>query len=524
MENSITKRLSLQNEIMNWLKEFSKELQSRANAVTMEVHELVDQTGIVEQDMKNTLNSFRSLLYHRSTSNRISEEDEFSGEMEEDAKRLGTAGIPAQSYENDILPRYKEAISLGLSSYRNHVQKTNRTSSIGSSFRTGLVHDRLPHIIGSEEYIHDNSCGLIDTEDLILERESLNFSNIREPKGVFSDGGSIRSDTLFGRDLFQGEQEPVRKEGNEPLVSAALDFKAMLEAALLSPYKFYDKGSSSLSSDVHGYISNTEQIRAELDSAASMESDTIEVYTSEKTTGITDAVMPNAGGNSISIQDSDIQSCNFSSALISGSLFDMDDESFPLSIQETHEVFPIKDDLLRGSSSDTGQGVEEMETGHNTPLVADDAAANNIASRSEPLSDNERSTTSLPPPDGDNVVEASEPHFRSDGLAFHVPNERKSVDASSETLNKGGIEDHCQFSDDLLKLCDDKPERRISSGQSIEGSLPLPSKLTFYGSDADEEDLSVTYEDALISQSHLASHDVASDEGSHSTSGHHSGS
>lgn len=28
------------------------------------------------------------------------------------------------------------------------------------------------------------------------------------------------------------------QEGNEPLVSAALDFKAMLEAALLSPYKF----------------------------------------------------------------------------------------------------------------------------------------------------------------------------------------------------------------------------------------------------------------------------------------------
>ncbi|XP_042507517.1 uncharacterized protein LOC122083702 [Macadamia integrifolia] len=211
MENSITKRLSLQNEILNWLKEFSEKLQSRANAVTLEVHDLVDQTGIVEQDMKNTLNSFRSLLYHQSTYNRISGE-ETSGEMEEDTENLGTAGIPAQSYENDILPRYKEAISLGFSSYRNHIQKRNLTSSVGSSFVTGLVHDPLPHIIGSEEYVHDNRCGLTDTEDLILERESLNFSNITEPKGIlYSDGGSLGSDTLLSGDLFGGEQEPFWK-------------------------------------------------------------------------------------------------------------------------------------------------------------------------------------------------------------------------------------------------------------------------------------------------------------------------
>ncbi|XP_042519736.1 uncharacterized protein LOC122093452 isoform X2 [Macadamia integrifolia] len=255
-----------------------------------------------------------------------------------------------------------------------------------------------------------------------------------------------------------------------------------------------------------------------------MASDTVEVASSENTAGIIDAVPPITSGNSISIQDSDIQSHNLASALISGSLFDVDEESFPSSVQEIHEIFPTKD-------VDTHQGVNEIETGPSPPLVADDAAANNIASQNEPLPDNQTSTTSLPPlDDADDVIEASELHSGSAGLSFHAPNERDSVDASSETSTYGGVEGHCQISNDLLMLCEDKHEKKISSGQTVGGSLPLPSKEIFCGSDCDddcddhEEDLSVISEDAVVSQSHLASHNVTGDGEPHTSSSHHSGS
>ncbi|KAF8411219.1 hypothetical protein HHK36_003764 [Tetracentron sinense] len=279
MENSTRKRLNMQNEVLKWLKEFSEKLQKRANDTTKEVHALLDQTEIVEQDMKNTLNSFKNLTYTRYTENRISEEDETSHHMNKDTKKLAQGGIPAQSYEADILPRYKEAISLGLSSYRDHMQKTNRTSSAGSLLKTGLAHGPLPHIVGSEEYIHDNSCGL--AEDTIFEGESFDFNHVLEPKGVSSNTGRLGSNTMFSPDLFEGEQgtsEKAIQVGNEPLVSAASDFKAMLEAALLSPYKFYalpdcdiatfcytdDEESSPLSDAVHAYSNNTDQICADL--------------------------------------------------------------------------------------------------------------------------------------------------------------------------------------------------------------------------------------------------------------------
>lgn len=42
--------------------------------------------------------------------------------------------IPAQDYETDILPRYKEALSVGLISCKNYLQSANRGKSVGSFF------------------------------------------------------------------------------------------------------------------------------------------------------------------------------------------------------------------------------------------------------------------------------------------------------------------------------------------------------------------------------------------------------
>ncbi|OEL27100.1 hypothetical protein BAE44_0011878 [Dichanthelium oligosanthes] len=95
----------------------------------------------------------------------------------------------------------------------------------------------LPHIIGSEEYNHDNSCGLavflffqIDDAQTITD----DFSWLREFQMDSSDSGP---DDLFGSQML-GVQQCFQKGETDSLVSASREFKAMLEAALVNPYRF----------------------------------------------------------------------------------------------------------------------------------------------------------------------------------------------------------------------------------------------------------------------------------------------
>lgn len=55
----------------------------------------------------------------------ISEEKENSRARDFSKTSVGES-IPAQSYEMDILPRYKEALSLGLASFNDHKKKDKR--------------------------------------------------------------------------------------------------------------------------------------------------------------------------------------------------------------------------------------------------------------------------------------------------------------------------------------------------------------------------------------------------------------
>ncbi|KAL5198425.1 hypothetical protein ABZP36_001937 [Zizania latifolia] len=96
----------------------------------------------------------------------------------------------------------------------------------------------LPHIIGFEEYNHDNSGDLGHLTD---EVQPLNddFSWLREFQCDSSDLGTA---DMSESQMF-GEQRGYEKGETDSLVSAALEFKAMLEAALVNPYKFYDDAS-----------------------------------------------------------------------------------------------------------------------------------------------------------------------------------------------------------------------------------------------------------------------------------------
>ncbi|KAK9082179.1 hypothetical protein Syun_031628 [Stephania yunnanensis] len=325
MEESLRKRLSLQNEVMRWLNELSEKVERRAKETTSVMNELIEKTDLVEQDLKNVLNSLRALSRRRYIENKIAEEDQMSGKGMEDAGKTDES-IPAQSYEADILPRYKEALSLSLSSYRSHMQKISRAPFPCSVFKTGSAFGPLPHVIGSEEYVHDNTCGL--PEDLTSDRISLEFRNLEEQ----SSGNnalnfvSESSDGLFGTDIFVERSRPSKKDGTEPLVSAALDFKAMLEAALLSPYKFYDEESSSAadSGQTHSNMAySTEQRHSELEDNVISEAPVLDIdeVSSLDPPDVSGATVLPTPGNTSSFVHSDV------SALISGSLFDSEEDS-----------------------------------------------------------------------------------------------------------------------------------------------------------------------------------------------------
>uniref|UniRef100_A0A1D1XM07 WASH complex subunit FAM21 n=1 Tax=Anthurium amnicola TaxID=1678845 RepID=A0A1D1XM07_9ARAE len=279
----VKKRLSMQNEILKRVEELAGRMQRRAEEVTREVRDLEGRAGAAERDLEGAFNAFRRLSDTHFVENIISEEDQIS-RTKGGSKTSVDRNIPAQSYELDILPRYKEAVSLGLKSYKDHLKRANKSYSGSSASNVWSVRGPLPHIIGSEEYIHDNSCGLIGPND------------------------------LFNPNLFGMEQGPSEEDGNKPLVSAALDFKAMLEAALRSPYKFHDEGSSSHAIDPNNtWTAHTDQ--------ATLVSNNVRIGSSRDLQCLDGTTTPIREGNHLSFEDSDIHADNIS-ALMSGSLFD----------------------------------------------------------------------------------------------------------------------------------------------------------------------------------------------------------
>eukprot|EP00268_Persea_americana_P048254 TRINITY_DN5081_c0_g1_i1.p1 TRINITY_DN5081_c0_g1~~TRINITY_DN5081_c0_g1_i1.p1 ORF type:complete len:661 (+),score=160.82 TRINITY_DN5081_c0_g1_i1:245-2227(+) len=489
IDTSIRRRLIMQNEVLKWLEDFSEKMEKRANDATLELHELLDQTGVVEQDLKNTFNAFRNLSHSQFIENKVSEEDDMTGHAKEATKDSVHAGVPAQSYEVDILPRYKEALSLGLSSYKHHLQKSNRGSSSGSLFKFGLACGPLPHIIGSEEFLHDNSCGLA-TDDFILESEPLDFGPKAGPD-VHSNAGGSRA--MLNADLFGIEKDPSEKEGNEPLVSAALDFKAMLEAALLSPYKFYDNESSSLPDAVGGQNDNVEDMRAKMDYISSTASSPIAVARSNdsrRASSIEDSSVPSAAGSVTFLPQADNNTQKLCSALLSESLFDTEEDflssnqmkcaQIPASTEESYgsECTEVADDVkLPGNSA--GLSIQESEVilSRNGKVIVHEELLLEVGDNSEFFS-SDRSHfslhdegTSLTSAGSENKSEKSvKPSQYDSSLINKVSEEEKISGSSSATLGDS-------FSN---------TENKISAGQIVDQSLPVTSKVV-NDSDIDEE-------------------------------------
>ncbi|THU61937.1 hypothetical protein C4D60_Mb07t28500 [Musa balbisiana] len=313
--DSLQKRLRLQNEVLKWLSEFSEKLHQRAKYTEMEVNGLFDQAGAVELDLKNT---------------KISDEDGIACHpLKDHAESSAQAGIPAQDYQKDILPRYKNALSLGLNSCRKHLHGIERRHMTSSVSRTGLVYRPLPHVIGSEEFIHDNSCGI--TENTSLGNPQLDLGLILESKQASSVAEELDSLDLFGPDIFGNQQDSSEKDMTDPVASAASDFKAMLEAALLNQYKFHDEESLSVKDILRDKMISG-QIHTDVVGTSGEQQ--VSQGTSEQLNSTIEEDKPVTEGNFCSLTHPE----ELYSALLGGSLFDNDEDLLSSGRKESTDV------------------------------------------------------------------------------------------------------------------------------------------------------------------------------------------
>ncbi|WOL07712.1 hypothetical protein Cni_G16459 [Canna indica] len=341
VSDSVKKRLHMQNEVLKWLVEFSDKLHHRAKDIAMEVNGLLDQAGVVELDLKNTTNTLWNLSRNLVIDHKISDKDGTAHPIKDHVEGSAQASIPAQDYEKDILPRYKSALSLGLASCKKHLHGTGRNHTSSIFRKTASAYSLLPHIIGSEEFIHDNSCGI--TENLSVRNPLLDFGLIVESKQASST--AEEPPNLFGPDLFGIQGGSSGKVMADPLASAATDFKAMLEAALLNPYKFYDDETLPVH-DVRATKLETGETNKDV-VGSSGEHEAVGHGTYEQLNNTAEEEKLVAGGNVLP----DTHAHDFYSALVGGSLFDIEEDLLSFEQKDPAEV---SSNVAESSSSHFG--------------------------------------------------------------------------------------------------------------------------------------------------------------------------
>ncbi|CAL9103900.1 unnamed protein product [Musa textilis] len=381
--DSLEKRLRLQNEVLKWLSEFSEKLHQRAKDTEMEVNGLFGQAGAVELDLKNTVNTLSNLSRDLLINHKISDEDGIACHpLKDHAESSVQVGIPAQDYQKDILPRYKNALSLGLSSCRKHLHGIERRHMTSSVSRTGLAYHPLPHIIGSEEFIHDNSCGI--TEKTSLGNTQLDLGLILESKQASSVAEELDSLDLFGPDIFGNQQDSSEQDMTDPVAYAASDFKAMLEAALLNQYKFHDEESLSVKDILRDKMISG-QIHTDV-AGTSGERQVVSQGTSEQLNRTIEEDKPAAEGNFCSLTHPQ----ELYSALLGGSLFDNDEDVLCSGQKDSTDV-----STYDGESNSWRTGVK----GKDTSMCSDEEEGGQRARWQVVNSDERQKPTAIKPED-----------------------------------------------------------------------------------------------------------------------------
>ncbi|GJN11360.1 hypothetical protein PR202_ga29545 [Eleusine coracana subsp. coracana] len=141
--SSIAKHVGIQNQVLKWLQDFSDRVEERARGAAAEVNGLLDEAAALELDMKTAVVSFDNLTRQRFTehasrgSNLCIKISDDGNILKRDSRERSLSQVPAQDYERDILPRYKEALHIGLASCKDHFRKKGRSTT--SVFRVIFV-------------------------------------------------------------------------------------------------------------------------------------------------------------------------------------------------------------------------------------------------------------------------------------------------------------------------------------------------------------------------------------------------
>ncbi|XP_024540574.1 WASH complex subunit 2 isoform X2 [Selaginella moellendorffii] len=230
LEHSATSGFSLQSgaQLQEWLERFAASVKGRAEDLRAQIDRLADHTASVEQDLKNAFNSFRLLSNTQFIENRVYEEDEtVTPEQEKDGEPQRV-----ESYEGDIVPRYKEAVT---TAWNEHLKLSRSREARPRS---------LPYIIGSEEFMRDPHCGLPDLRHKASTSVTREYDSEAEKDGVNMAAEMVAGGVISDDEWSEPSNEaPEDQDHHEPAVSAAMDFKAMLEAALRASYVTSDDGS-----------------------------------------------------------------------------------------------------------------------------------------------------------------------------------------------------------------------------------------------------------------------------------------
>jgi WASH complex subunit FAM21 len=251
-------------QLQEWLEAFAEQLKRRTKEVAAEVHRLGTETGNVELLLQNNFNSLRALSATQFIENRVDEVDEVPMNKSEQPTKQSRI----ESYDAQIVPRYKEAVLTAWDAFQGFSSRksSQEFSDVTSRTHQALPTKKLPHIIGTEEFMRDDHCGLADFKIPEVNARAPSSEPVESGSDTDRDEARMAADMVGDRPWLDGEwfasgSETSEHQGGvlEPAVSAALDFKAMLEAALRGPSFPYDGGiMSNLENEheQHSYVDN----------------------------------------------------------------------------------------------------------------------------------------------------------------------------------------------------------------------------------------------------------------------------
>ncbi|CAG2113806.1 unnamed protein product, partial [Medioppia subpectinata] len=224
---------SLKNdlELLSHLKQLSNHFVTKTEATNQSINSLVFEAKMNGVKVDNVINELQMLANSQFVENRVYDEEMDDIMPNEANGRQSVEMVATKSKEEDILPKIKSALNIGLEFLGQRfdcVSKQvpqNDSDDENDQIVEGLISDTtrdeysqrlLPYIIGSEDFINDNNVGLSrayetantdlkiepenDTLSVDSDVEAFDFQNAIPDKNIFNDHMSDSDDD--SKDIF----------------------------------------------------------------------------------------------------------------------------------------------------------------------------------------------------------------------------------------------------------------------------------------------------------------------------------